>query len=223
MTQSIQATLSELFDAERNVRRLHDELAVQSGDKLLDALAKAVAEATREEAEDEASLRLVRLAALLGELEGPRSVDLLIDVLGSDHPEARKVAGETLEELAFDRFKEVAKGVERALVRLPSGSPALPELPYILAELPEPGVVKLLGQFLAHADADAVAAGIEAMVELGDPSSVRLIEALLEDTRTIELEGEEPDGEGTEVTIGELAQEALDILSGGEEPGSQLS
>ncbi len=103
----------------------------------------------------------MRIAALLGEHEGPRAVDALIDVLSSDHPEARRSAGEELEELAFERFKEVAGGVERALKRLPLGSPALPELPYLLAEIPEPGVIKLLGQFLVHSDPDAVAAAIE--------------------------------------------------------------
>lgn len=213
MAKSIDATLNELFDAERATRRLHDELAERPADELLDALEGSLTQALKEPREEEASLRLVRIAALLGELEGPRPVDLLIDVLASEHPEARASAGEQLEELAFDRFKEVAKGVERALKRLPVGSPALPELPYILAEIPEPGVMKLLGQFLQHADPDAAAASIEALVEMGDPGGAKLIEPLLGDTRTVELADEDVDGEGSEVTLGELAEEALEILS----------
>lgn len=210
--QAIETTLGKLFDAERTARQLHDELAVVPSDQLLDVLTGAIQAAQREEDEDEAALRLVRIASLLGEQEGPRAVDALIDVLASESPEARQAAGEELEALAYDRFKEVAQGIERALKRLPSGSPALPELPYLIAEVPEPGVTKLLGQFLKHQDADAVAAAIEALVELGDPGGAALIQPLVDDRRTVELE--EDGGEGTsEVTLGELAEEALGLLS----------
>jgi HEAT repeat protein len=134
-------------------------------------------------------------------------------VLSSEHPEARRAAGEELEALAFERFKEVAGGVERALKRLPVGSPALPELPYILAEIPEAGVMKLLGQFLGHKDPDAVAAAIETIAELGDPSAIQLLEPLMHDDRTVELADD--GGETTsEASIGELATEAIELLQG---------
>jgi HEAT repeat protein len=208
---AIDRTLTELFDAERNVRRLHDQLSSLPANDLLDALSAALAAALREPSEEEASLRLVRISALLGEQEGPRVLDALIDVLSSDHPEARKAAGEELEALAYERFKEVAGGVERALKRLPVGSPALPELPYILAEVPEPGVLKLLNQFLAHADPDAVAAAIEAIAELGDPSAIKLLEPLIDDARTVEL-AEDGSDATSEASIGELATEAIELL-----------
>ncbi len=213
---SIDQSLNALFDAERTVRRLHDELARQPEATLLGVLADGIAAALREKDEDEAGLRLVRISSLLGELEGPGVVDALIDILTSENPEARSHAGEVLESLAFDRFKEVAKGVERALKRLPVGSPALPELPYILVEIPEPGVIKLLGQFLRHGDADAVAAAIEALVQVGDPSAARLIEPLVDDMRTVELDEDGAEG-STELTLGELAEEALEILSGSDD------
>ncbi len=210
--------MNELFDAERNVRRLHDELARLPVDELLDALAPVLSATLNLPDEDEASLRLVRVAALLGEHDGPRVVDGLIDILGSEHPEARRAAGEELEELAFDRFKEVAQGIERALKRLPVGSPALPELPYLLSEIPEPGVSKLLTKFLDHKDADAVAAAIESIVELGDASARPHLEALVGDERTVELADDGSD-ETTEVSLGELASEALDLL--GEDDGDE--
>jgi HEAT repeat protein len=215
--EAIDRSLNELFDAERTVRKLHDELAACPAADLLDALTAALSAALLEAREDEASLRLVRIAALLGEHEGPRVVDALIDVLSSEHAEARKAAGEELEELAFDRWKEVASGVERALKRLPVGSPALPELPYLLAEVPEPGVIKLLGQFISHRDADAVAAAIEALVEVGDPAGAKLLTSLEGDERTVELADD--GGEATsEVTLGELAAEAVELLQeGGDE------
>lgn len=212
--EAIDRSLSELFDAERNVRRIHDGLAALPSETLLDALTAALTVAMREPNEEEASLRLVRLAALLGEHEGPRVVDALIDVLSSEHAEARKAAGEELEELAFDRFKEVASGVERALKRLPVGSPALPELPYLLSEVPEPGVMKLLGQFVAHRDPDAVAAAIESLVEIGDPAGARFLTQLKGDERTVELADDGAEAT-SEVTLGELAEEAIDLLQDG--------
>lgn len=207
--------LSNLFDAERRVRKLHDELAGADPNALLDAASRAIEKAVKEPEEQEGSLRLERLAAILGELEGPRAVDLLIDILASDLPDSRAAAGEQLEGLAYDRFKEVAKGVERAVKRLPVGSPALPELPYLLAEVPEPGVFKLLELFFAHEDPDAVAAAIEVSVEIGDPATTKHLEKLKKDTRTVEMSDE--NDEAATVTIGELAEDALAIFAGGDD------
>jgi len=201
----------ELFDAERNVRRLHAQLVKSEPSALLDVVGREVKEALALDDEDEAALRLVRLASLLGELEGPRAVDLLIDILASEEPEARNCAGEALSDLAFDRFKEVALGVERGLERLPTGSPALLELPYLLAEIGEPGVRKLLGRFLAHADPEAVAAAIEAIVDMGDAGAASLLGPLTDDQRRVSLEDEE--GEEGTVTLAELAREAVKLLA----------
>ena len=205
--------LPDLFDAERSVRRLHAQLAKTNPTVLLTALDGAVKTALGEH-EDEAALRLVRIAELLAELEGPKTVDLLIDILGCDEPEARHAAGGALEELAYDRFKEVALGVERALERLPGDSQALSELPYLLAEVPEPGVRKVLGRFLAHKEAEPVAAAIEALVDIGDPAAAPMLEALESDRREVALEDEE--GEEGRVTLGELAVEARKLLAGTE-------
>jgi HEAT repeat protein len=207
---TLQGTLSALFDAERNVRDRHVELLDAPRAQLVDAL-RAVVKDAAGLAPDEASLRLTRAASLLGDLEGPEAVDLLIDILGSDSSEARVTAGEALEGLAFDRFKEVALGIERALDRLPKGSPALTELPYLLAEVGEPGCVKVLGRFLQHPDAEAVAAAIEAMAELGDPAAVPLLAPLEKDARQVQLD--EEDGESERVAIGDLAHEARELLS----------
>jgi len=206
-------TLEALFDAERAARRAHDALVDRDPAVVLPLLEGAACEALTLDEEDESSLRLVRVAALLGEMQGPRVVDLLVDILGCDQPEARHAAGEALEGLAFDRFKEVALGVERALERLPEASPALSELPYLLAQVSEPGVTKLLARFLAHRGADAVASAIEALVEIGDPAALPLLDALASDARKVQLE----DDSGTEgeASIAELVAEAHALLSGG--------
>jgi hypothetical protein len=223
-SSDLDKNLSNLFEAERRVRDLHDEICSADSNAVLDAVARLLPGALAESDELEAALRLDRLAMILGELEGARAVDLLIDILASDLPEARATAGEQLEGLAFDRFKEVAKGIERALTRLPLGSPALAELPYVIAEVPEPGVSKLLEKFLGHDDPDAVAAAIEVGVELGDPALLPHLEKLQDDERSVEMTDE--NDEAQEVTIGELAADALDILAGDddeEEPPSSDS
>jgi len=211
----LDATLQTLFDSERAVREAHDELLDADEARLLPLLEGATRQALELDDidEDEASLRLARIAALLGEMQGPRVVDLLVDILGSDEPEARQAAGEALEGLAWDRFKEVALGIERALDRLPAGHGALAELPYLLAEIPEPGVLKLLGRFLTRPDADATASAIEALAEVGDPAAVAMLAPLAGDTRKVQLEDE--GGTEGEATIGELVAEAVALLSKG--------
>jgi HEAT repeat protein len=210
---SIAGTLKALFDAERAARQAQDELLEADPQHLLPELERLTREALALDAtdEDESSMRLVRIAGVLGEMQGGRVVDLLIGILGSEEPEARHAAGEALSELAFERFKEVALGVERALERLPNGSPAICELPYLLAQIPEPGVIPLLGRFLALADADAVASAIEAFVEMGDPAALPLLEPLIADSRRVQLE----DAAGTEAeaSVGELVSEARTILT----------
>jgi HEAT repeat protein len=197
--------LEALFDAERAVREAHRRLTAGApGEvvRLLDAAARAAEKLDG----DERSRRLVRVSEVLGEMAGPQVVDLLIDILASDDAEARRAAGEALSERAWDRFKDVALGIERALDRLPANSPALLELPYILAEVPEPGALKLLGDFLKHPAAEVVAAAIEALVQRVDPKALELIEPLANDKRRVEIEDDE--GMSGEATIGELVAEA---------------
>jgi HEAT repeat protein len=200
------AQLAKLFDAERAVRSIHAELLGGDPKTLLAAAGPAAREALSMKDAAEATVRLVRVAELLAEVPGDESADLLVDILGSDQGEARLSAGEALEERGYSRFKELALAVERALDRLPKESVALEELPYLLAEIPEPGVTKLLARFLKLDSAEAVSAAIEALVEVGDPSAVKLLDPLASDTRAVNVAGE------ASITIGELAREAGDLL-----------
>lgn len=208
----VKDALAGLFEAERKARALHAELVGSPRSDLVAALRDATKEALAvdDDDEDEAAVRLSRLALVLGDLDGDAVVDLLIDILASESAEARVTAGEALESLAFDRFKEVALGIERALGRLKKGSPALTELPFLLAEVGEPGCTKLLGRFLKHDDPEAVAAAIEAMAELGDPAAIPLLAPLEKDSRQVQIDDD--DG-GERVAIGDLAHEAREILT----------
>lgn len=200
--------LDELFAAERTVRGLHHDLLDAAPADLIKALSAATQVALAEAA-DEQSLRLARIASLLQHVHGPESVDLLLNVLDKATPEGRLAAGEALEGIAFERFKEVALGVERALEGKSVGAGALSELPYILAEVGEPGVVKLLAKFLAHSDAEVVASAIEALTEIGDPTAIPALEHYTADPRTVTME---EDGEEETYTLGDLATEAIEIL-----------
>ena len=91
----------------------------------------------------------------------------------------------------------------------------------MLSDVPEPGVLKLLGRFLKHADGEAVAAAIEALVEIGDPSAASLLGPLLRDGRSVQLEDES--GEEGKITIGELATEAHELLENLPQEGRRLS
>jgi HEAT repeat protein len=206
---TIGETINALFEAERTARALHTTLRGEGDQKLLPELRSATAAALQLDDDAEASVRLVRLALLLGDLEGDVVVDLLVDILGGISPEARIAAGEALEGLAFDRFKEVALGIERALARLPKGNPALTELPFLLAEVGEPGCGKLLGRFLQNEDAEVVASAIEAIAELGDPACIPMLAKLERDGRHVQLDEEE---NAERVSIADLAHEAREIL-----------
>jgi HEAT repeat protein len=209
----IESALSELFQTEQRARDLTDEIASGPPEIVLAVLLDAIERARKPADEKNRVAQLESIAKILGELGGPGAVDALIDILGSDEPEARHAAGVVLEDLAFERFKEVALGVERALAKLPPDHLALSELPYILIEVPEPGVVKLIHRFLEHTNEEVTAAAIEACVELGDASSVPKLARLERDTRLVELDDSESDRNAdSSVTIGELAKEARLLL-----------
>jgi len=206
--------LGALFEAERSVRRLHRELGRGDRTAVLAAVTSAVAAALREPDEREATVRLVSCAQVLAQFSGDQPVDLLIDILGSEIAEAHQIAGEVLSEMAYARFKEVALGVERALRRLPPDHAARLELPFLLVEIPEPGVVKLLQLFLEQKDPQAIVAALEACVERGDPELLPAIEALRSDRRIVEIGDDE--GETEQAELGQLAAEACDMIRSGE-------
>jgi HEAT repeat protein len=209
----VESALGELFQAEQKARDLAEEIAGGPPEVVLAVLIEAIDRARKRAAEKERVAELSSVARILGDVGGPGAVDALIDILGSEEHEARHTAGVVLEELSFERFKEVALGIERALAKLPPDHLALSELPYLLIEVPEPGVVKLLHRFLEHPNEEVVAAAIEACVELGDPASVAKLSRLERDTRLVELDdGESDRNTDASVTIGELAKEARLLL-----------
>lgn len=202
------ATLEAVFEAERKLRELSRQLIKAPHGQLIDLLAQSILDAAKR-SPDEQALRLVAISRLLRDVPGPKAIDLMIDMLGSDSEEARAAAGAAIEDVAYDRMGEVQKGIERALKRLPVGHMALCELPFIVLNVAE-DALPMLRPFLALPDPDAVGATIDVLVELADPAAIPLIAPLVNDARPVQIEGEEDEGEA--LTVGELAKDAIDAL-----------
>lgn len=208
----VEKLVRELVEAERLVHRLLEEIGSMPEADVTAAVGAAISRGRAAKNADDRVVDLSALARLLGRVGGPRAADALIDLLGSDEPEVRYAAGEVLTDVGHDRWKDLALAVERALGTLPAGNPALSELPYVLAEIPDPGATKLLHRFLGHADPDAVAAAIEISVDIGDTSAISLLAALAGDRRLVTTDDETTNDEHGSMTVGELATEARTLL-----------
>jgi HEAT repeat protein len=134
--------------------------------------------------------------------------DALIAILNDPEPRVRVAAGEALRDLGYERYAEVARGIERALDSGATGL-AMCELPWVLAEIAEPSALPLLRRFLDHRSEDVIAAAIEALAQLQDPDAIPDLERFLGDTRMVVIEDFEDE---TKTTLGELAADALEML-----------
>jgi len=220
---SLSDELRRIFEADRVMRAAESVLLRERGsDELIALLESETKQALQLDDREEATMRLERLADLCAQVPGPRMTDALIAILNDTEPRVRVAAGEALRDLGFERYAEVARGIERALdadVRQPRGDevvlrsgPAMSELPWVLAEIAEPSALLLIRRFLEHSDPDVAAAAIEALAQLQDPEAVNDLERFTGDSREVILEDFE-DEEKT--TIGDLARDALAMLGYG--------
>ncbi|MEQ8457844.1 MAG: HEAT repeat domain-containing protein [Sandaracinaceae bacterium] len=205
------AYLSRLFDALRDAREA--EYALLEGDPsdLAPLLSEAVEEALDHHDPDESDLRLRALIDLCAQVPGPAMADALLAILDHPDPQIRTEAGEAILDVAYERFKEVARAIERRLDAQHEGE-GMQELPFVLTEIRDPDPIPLLARFLAHPEPKVVAATIEALAGYGDPAAADHLTPLLEDEREATLE----DVDEAPTTIGELAAAALEEL--GTEP-----
>ncbi|AKF09227.1 HEAT repeat domain-containing protein [Sandaracinus amylolyticus] len=205
--------LNALFEADRALRAAEDAFLESAEEKqIAHTLSSAVREALSLEDRDEQEMRLMRLADLCAQVQGPETVDALLAILDHDEPAVRNEAGECLLDVAYERFKEVATGIERLLGRGHSGH-SMEELPFVLCEIRDPDPLPLVSRFLAHPRGEVVAAAIEALAAYGDPGAIRHLEKLTEDPREVTL----PELEDATATIGDLAADAIAELEG--DPG----
>lgn len=208
--------LQRIFDADRALREAESVLLLKKGSpELIALLERETDTALRMDDRQEGTMRLERLADLCAQVPGPRMTDTLIAILNDAEPRVRVAAGEALRDLGYERYAEVARGIERALDRDADG-PAMSELPWVLAEVAEPSALSLIRRFLDHSSADVIAAAIEALAQLADPDASPDLERFLGDPRVATIEDFEDE---TKTTLGELAEDALQMLgvpAGGE-------
>lgn len=204
--------LTRIFEAERNLRAAETELLDMPQNTVADVLSMATDTALKLLDETEGALRLERLADLCAQVPGPKMADALIRMLDHDAPQVRVQAAEALRDVGFDRYAELARAIDRVLDRKHDGQSML-ELPWVLAEIGEPSALPLIKRFLAHEDGEVVASAIEAVMSLGDPAAIELLQPLTEDEREVELD----DAEDESATVGDLALEAIAALEGSEE------
>jgi HEAT repeat protein len=209
MSPSPKDHLTAIFDADRALRRAEAQLVKADAGALAELLALAVDEAKELNDDEEAELRLVRLADLCAQVPGQQMVDALVRVLDEENPAVRVQAAEALVDVAYDRYVEVARSIERMLEKAEHG-PAMRELPWVLAEVAEPSAARLISRFLAHEQAEIVASAIEALAQLGDPSAVPALRKLQDDAREVTMDDEH---EEQTTTVGVLAGEAVEALS----------
>ena len=183
-------------------------LRKKGSEELITLLEQATEGALQMEDRKEGAMRLERLADLCAQVPGPRMTDALIAILDDGEPRVRVAAGEALRDLGYERYAEVARGIERALDRNADGI-AMSELPWVLAEIAEPSALPLIRRFLDHPSAEVVAAAIEALAQLQDPEALADLERFVGDERIVTIEDFEDE---TKTTLGELAEDALEIL-----------
>ncbi|MBI5517497.1 MAG: HEAT repeat domain-containing protein [Deltaproteobacteria bacterium] len=212
MHEEIDQKLADIFDADRKLRAAQEHFLGHGDERgRVEALGRALDAASKAAEEDlDAQDRLVRVAELLTDHPSASACWLLLRLLDHAEPAVRAAAGEGLLEIGQTRYADVARTFEKAIDQ-GSQHTALMELPFLLAELGDAGGVKLCTRLLKHPVADVVAAAVEALASLGDPSSVKDLERLKGDRRKVSAEDE---ADGAELTLGELVSEALAHLRG---------
>jgi HEAT repeat protein len=207
---SAKDALRSIFEAERSLRQHERDLLSAEPAAVRALLSAAVTEAKALAEPHETALRLERLSDLCAQVEGPEMTDALIAILDDELPSVRVHAAEALVDVGYERYAELARGIERALGR-PGHALALQELPWVLCEIGEQSARPLIARFLQHGEVEVVASAIEALAELGDPGAVKDLLPLCDDARPIELDG---DLGGVAATLGELARETIEALEG---------
>lgn len=198
--------LEEIFEADRTARRAEAALIKAKRAEVEILLAAETAKAKRIRNADEAGARLRRLADLCAQIPGTKTTETLLEILNSDHPDARLEAAEALVDRGCENFREFSAVIRRMLERVKSG-PALLELPWVIGEIGSDDAALLIKPFIKNKDLEVVGSAVEALIAMGSPAAAEILGPLKDDRRLITIEDEETGDEVT-LTIGELIRSA---------------
>ena len=157
--------------------------------------------------EDEIPITLIRCAEMLVGVMTENVVKTLTLGLDHDNPTVRLLAGDAITHVAEENIELIKPAVEEVLK---SGGTAAEEMPFILTELDDPEVEKILERFLGHKNPEVVASALEALTEIGNPDIIPVLEKLVDDPRTVASDAEMGD---EDTTIGQLAKDAIAIIN----------
>jgi HEAT repeat protein len=201
------ALVDEIVELDQQIAELRDRFEGLPTEQRTATLAELFARSLGDTGPDSpVPLALVRATDLVFGLEDA-AAGILAPALDHPNSDVRHLAGEALIGLAEDGVQLIVPAVDHALG---SEGSAAEEMPFILALVEDAEAPRQIERFLAHEQADPVAAAIEALADVCDPSSVEALERLIEDQRTVSLDGGED--AASEITIGALAGEAIDMI-----------
>lgn len=200
----------ELDEKIAGLRARFEELPPQEQIEVLTAqFAKSIKKTSED---DPVSFHILRCAEMMGELDSPAVARALADGLGHENADVRLIAGDALHHMAEHGLDRIMPAVESALEE---GGLRAEEMPFLLVDIEEPEVVRIIERFLSSPNAEVVASAIEALAELGDSSAIGALEALRGDKRTVAVD--EDEASQADWTVGQLVEDAIEMLSSQED------
>ncbi|MDD5305799.1 MAG: hypothetical protein PHU25_00620 [Deltaproteobacteria bacterium] len=206
-------TINEIVALDDKIAKLREQFATFSGSERASVLGEIFKEEIRKLGDRDAlKPKLFRVIEMLSELDVSDAPRILGQGLEHDNPDLRMLCADGLVEIGGDGIDRLMPLVEEALS---SGGPKAEEMPFVVAELDDPKVGKILMRFLELKDINAVAAAIQALAERCEASALPSLKKLEKDKRMVTYD----DGcdEGEQCTIGELAKDAIEMIESEEE------
>ncbi len=189
------ASLRDKF--EQFPRTDQEEVLIESYKKMHDQIGES----------DAIPFGLVRITEMLINYNSAAVAKLLGAGLGHPNPDVRLLSGDAMLHLTEEGLERIMPAVEDTLKE---GGLGAEEMPYLLTDVDDPEIPRVLERFLDQKNADIVASAIDAIVEYGESASIPALEKLTGDTRSVSVE---ENSALTECTVGRLAEEAIALLS----------
>lgn len=201
-------TLNKIIQLDEEIAKEREKFEAFPEQEQEDVLVKYFKRILEEHGEaDPVEVGAIRVAEMLLARGTEGAVRWLGNGLGHSNPDIRLLSGDALLHLAGDGLDRIMPAVEDALEK---GGLRAEEMPFLLTDVDNPDVPRLLERFLDMESADVVASAIEALAEYGDGSCIPSLKRLVEDKRSISVE--DNDVEKDDYTIGQLAKDAIDML-----------
>ncbi len=208
MANNAKNTFQEIIALTEKTSKLMDDFTEFDKSEQEAVLVSAFAEQTKDiDPDADVPITLVRTAEMLVGVMTEKSAGALCSGLSSENATVRMLCGDAIMHVAEDDLNLLKPSIDQILKK---GGTAAEELPFVLLEVDDPEVPRIIEKFLKSQEPEVVASAIEALIEIGDMQSEKELKALVNDKRVVSLD-ESLEDETT--TIGELAKDALELLA----------